>query len=89
VADDQLFGGRVLVAMSHQALHIGQLHDGLDFAAAATQGANAAGLPAEHHTRIILTRAGDVVRAIPSRRQRRPLVGELRELVASQESHAP
>ena len=46
VADDRLFGGRVLVAMSHQALHIGQLHDGLDFAAAATQGANAAGLPA-------------------------------------------
>lgn len=45
VADDRLFGGRVLVAMSHQALHIGQLQDGIDFAAAASQGAKAAGLP--------------------------------------------
>ncbi len=42
-------------------------------------------LPTEHRTRIILIRARDVVRAIPSGRQRRPLVGELRELVNSQE----
>jgi len=46
VAGDRLFGGRVLVAMSHQALHIGQRQDGIDFAAAATQGARAEGSPA-------------------------------------------
>jgi transcriptional regulator with XRE-family HTH domain len=46
VAGDRLFGGRVLAAMSHQALHIGQLQDGIDFAAAATQGAQTEGLPA-------------------------------------------
>jgi DNA-binding XRE family transcriptional regulator len=46
VADDRLFGGRVLVAMSHQALHIGQIQDGIDFAAAAMKGASAVGLPA-------------------------------------------
>jgi transcriptional regulator with XRE-family HTH domain len=46
-------------------------------------------LPAEHRTRIILTRARDVARAIPSGRQRRPIVGELHELVSSQETASP
>lgn len=46
-------------------------------------------LPAEHRTHIILTRARDVVRAIPSSRQRRPLATELRELVRGQEIASP
>jgi hypothetical protein len=46
------------------------------------------GLPAAHRTRIILTRANDVVCAVPSAAQRRPLVNELRELATFQESAA-
>lgn len=46
-------------------------------------------LPAGHRTRIILTRVRDVVRAIPKGLQHRPLVGQLRELVSSEESNAP
>jgi tetratricopeptide (TPR) repeat protein len=46
-------------------------------------------LPAEHRTRIVLTRARDVVRAAPSANRRRPLVSELRELVRSQEAISP
>ncbi len=46
VADDRLFGGRVLTVMSHQARTLGHLQDGIDFAAAATRGANAVGAPA-------------------------------------------
>lgn len=46
-------------------------------------------LPAEHRTRIILTRVRGVVHAIPSGRQRRPLVGQLRELVNDEKSKAP
>ncbi|MGZ3144448.1 helix-turn-helix domain-containing protein [Lentzea chajnantorensis] len=39
-------------------------------------------LPGEHRTRIVLTRATDVVKAIPTQRWQRPAVSELRELVA-------
>ena len=45
VADNRLFGGRVLAAISHQALHIGQIQDGIDFAAAAMKEVSAVGLP--------------------------------------------
>jgi hypothetical protein len=41
VAGDHMFGGSVLAAMSHQALHLGQLQDGIDFAAAATRDGSA------------------------------------------------
>lgn len=43
-------------------------------------------LPAKHRTRIVLTRARDVVRAISSDKRHRPLVGELSELVSSHEA---
>ncbi len=39
-------------------------------------------LPGEHRTRIVLTRATDVVQAIPTQRWQRPAVSELLELVA-------
>src|SRR5690606_34853755 len=38
-------------------------------------------LPEHHRTQIVLTRARDVVAALPSRAQAAPTVGELRELV--------
>ncbi len=37
-AGDRSFGGRVLAAMSHQALHLGALDEALDLARAATEG---------------------------------------------------
>jgi hypothetical protein len=37
-ADDRAFGGRILAAMSHQALHLGDVRHGLDFACAARAG---------------------------------------------------
>nr|WP_053735847.1 helix-turn-helix transcriptional regulator [Nocardia sp. NRRL S-836] len=44
-------------------------------------------LPEEHRTRIVLTRATDVVKAIPTQRWQRPAVSELRELVAPASSN--
>jgi hypothetical protein len=46
-ANDRAFGGRILAAMSHQALHLGDVRHGLDFACAAragTQGLNRPGI---------------------------------------------
>ncbi|MCE6997763.1 helix-turn-helix domain-containing protein [Saccharothrix sp. S26] len=43
-------------------------------------------LPPEHRTRIVLTRALDVVAAIPAAHQQRPAAVELRELVTRRES---
>src|SRR5215211_4925310 len=37
-ANDRAFGGRILAAMSHQALHLGNVRHGLDFACAARTG---------------------------------------------------
>jgi transcriptional regulator with XRE-family HTH domain len=37
-ANDRAFGGRILAAMSHQALHLGDVRHGLDFASAARAG---------------------------------------------------
>src|SRR4029453_2838894 len=37
-ANDRAFGGRILAAMSHQALHLGAVRHGLDFACAARAG---------------------------------------------------
>jgi transcriptional regulator with XRE-family HTH domain len=37
-ANDRAFGGRILAAMSHQALHLGDVRHGLDFAYAARAG---------------------------------------------------
>jgi hypothetical protein len=37
-AKDRAFGGRILAAMSHQALHLGDVRHGLDFACAARAG---------------------------------------------------
>jgi transcriptional regulator with XRE-family HTH domain len=37
-ANDRAFGGRILAAMSHQALHLGDVQHGLDFACAARAG---------------------------------------------------
>jgi phosphate transport system protein len=37
-ANDRAFGGRILAAMSHQALHLGDVRHGLDFACAARAG---------------------------------------------------
>ncbi|WP_158840547.1 helix-turn-helix domain-containing protein [Saccharothrix deserti] len=44
-------------------------------------------LPPEHRTRIVLTRALDVVAAIPAAEQQRPAACELRELVTAQENN--
>jgi hypothetical protein len=41
-ANDRAFGGRILAAMSHQALHLGDMRHGLDFACAARAGAQGA-----------------------------------------------
>jgi transcriptional regulator with XRE-family HTH domain len=37
-ASDRAFGGRILAAMSHQALHLGDVRHGIDFACAARAG---------------------------------------------------
>ena len=44
-AGDRAFGGRILVAMSHQALHLGDVRHGLDFACAARAGTRGAVTP--------------------------------------------
>src|SRR5512132_1066307 len=44
-ADDRAFGGRILAAMSHQALHLGDGRHGLDFACAARAGTQGAVTP--------------------------------------------
>jgi transcriptional regulator with XRE-family HTH domain len=41
-ANDRAFGGRILAAMSHQALHLGDVRHGLDFACAARAGTQSA-----------------------------------------------
>jgi MalT-like TPR region len=41
-ANDRAFGSRILAAMSHQALHLGDVRHGLDFACAARAGAQGA-----------------------------------------------
>lgn len=61
-------------AVSQAAM--GNIDDGCHLAMSALEQ-----LPAEHRTRIVLTRAKDVVRAVPSRRRSVAAVGELRELV--------
>jgi hypothetical protein len=43
-------------------------------------------LPPEHRTRLVLTRALDVVAAIPAAQRQRPAAQELRELVTTQEN---
>ena len=44
-ANDRAFGGRILAAMSHQALHLGDVRHGLDFACAARAGTQGAVTP--------------------------------------------
>jgi transcriptional regulator with XRE-family HTH domain len=44
-ANDRAFGGRILAAMSHQALHLGDVRHGLDFACAARAGTKGAITP--------------------------------------------
>jgi hypothetical protein len=44
-ADDRAFGGRILAAMSHQALHLDDVRHGLDFACAARAGTRGAVTP--------------------------------------------
>jgi transcriptional regulator with XRE-family HTH domain len=44
-ASDRAFGGRILAAMSHQALHLGDVRHGLDFACAARAGTQSAVTP--------------------------------------------
>src|SRR5215216_3496146 len=44
-ANDRAFGGRILAAMSHQALHLGDVRHGLDFACAARTGTQGAVTP--------------------------------------------
>jgi hypothetical protein len=44
-ANDRAFGGRILAAMSHQALHLGDVRHGLDFACAARTGSRNAVTP--------------------------------------------
>jgi hypothetical protein len=43
--NDRAFGGRILAAMSHQALHLGDVRHGLDFACAARAGTKGAVTP--------------------------------------------
>jgi transcriptional regulator with XRE-family HTH domain len=44
-ASDRGFGGRILAAMSHQALHLGDVRHGIDFACAARAGTQGAVTP--------------------------------------------
>jgi hypothetical protein len=44
-ANDRAFGGRVLAAMSHQALHLGDVRHGIDLASAARTGTEGAVTP--------------------------------------------
>jgi transcriptional regulator with XRE-family HTH domain len=44
-ANDRAFGGRILAAMSHQALHLGDVRHGTDFACAARAGTQGAITP--------------------------------------------
>jgi tetratricopeptide (TPR) repeat protein len=44
-ARDRSFGGRVLVAMSHQALHLGAINEAIDLARAAAEGTRAQATP--------------------------------------------
>lgn len=44
-AQDRLFGGRVLSAMSHQALHLGRIMEATDLARAATRGTKKVATP--------------------------------------------
>jgi transcriptional regulator with XRE-family HTH domain len=44
-ANDRAFGGRILAAMSHQALHLGDVRHGLDLACAARAGTRGAVTP--------------------------------------------
>lgn len=44
-ADDRLFGGRVLSALSHQALHLGRVAEALDLARAANAGTRSVATP--------------------------------------------
>ena len=44
-ANDRAFGGRILAAMSHQALHLGDVRHGTDFACAARAGTQGALTP--------------------------------------------
>jgi transcriptional regulator with XRE-family HTH domain len=44
-ANDRAFGGRILAAISHQALHLGDVRHGLDFASAARAGTQGAVTP--------------------------------------------
>jgi hypothetical protein len=44
-ADDRAFGGRILAAMSHQALHLGDVRHGTDFACGARAGTQGAITP--------------------------------------------
>jgi transcriptional regulator with XRE-family HTH domain len=44
-ANDRAFGGRILAAMSHQALHLGNVRHGIDFACAARAGTKGAVTP--------------------------------------------
>jgi transcriptional regulator with XRE-family HTH domain len=44
-ANDRAFGGRILAAMSHQALHLGDVRHGTDFACAARAGTQGAVTP--------------------------------------------
>src|SRR5829696_2605151 len=44
-ANDRAFGGRILAAMSHQALHLGDVRHGLDLACAARAGTQGAVTP--------------------------------------------
>jgi hypothetical protein len=44
-ANDRAFGGRILAAMSHQALHVGDVRHGVDFACAARAGTRGAVTP--------------------------------------------
>jgi ATP/maltotriose-dependent transcriptional regulator MalT len=44
-ADDRAFGGRILAAMSHEALHLGDIRHGIDLASAARTGTEGAVTP--------------------------------------------
>ncbi|MFB8237589.1 hypothetical protein ACFC58_13665 [Kitasatospora purpeofusca] len=70
---------RALIALDQAA---GLLHVGEIGSAAQIGMVTVATLPAEHRTGIVLTRAREVVAAVPQRAVRMPMVAELREPVA-------
>jgi hypothetical protein len=104
-ANDRAFGGRILAAMSHQALHLGDVRHGTDFACAARAGTQGAITPttvamlaameacahaARGDAALCLRALSDAERALPDRAQGKTLRGSISMRAGSQGTwHGP